>query len=1055
MDLRVLGSIAVATTGGELLVPSTAPQRRVLALLATRGGSVVPTEALCDLLALSPAELRTAVADLQSLLGADVVVAEHPGHALRVDDTDAFRFERLVGEARAAGSHAGVDLRARALALFSGPAFGDLAAEPWARAEASRLEALRAHTLQEQDDALSVLASGTPAEGSPPDDGDDLTTGTLTFLFTDIVDSTATWEAEPDTMQHDLYHHDRIVLAAIAKWNGRPFGSGGDGFSAVFRDPSDAVHAAISAQVALRDHPWTSRQRTMVRMGLHTGEAEARDHNYFGPMVNRGARLMSAAQGDQIVVSGTTADLLEPDPRIELVDLGMHTLKGIPSPMHIHGVSAENHPWVDRPLTVARSTLGNVRRTTDAFVGGSGPLADLAAALRSHRLVTLLGPGGVGKTRLGVEVALAEGGAFAGGVWLANLVPISDDEWVAHAVADAFGIRVPEGADPTDALVTDLADREALLVLDNCEHVVDGATALVRRLLRDCPNLTVVATSRQPLHLPGEWVAPVRPLDAGTDGVALLTARAASAGAPTDERDREKLAGICTRLDGIPLAIELAAARLRTMTIDDIDRWLSDRFRLLRGGEPGSHHETLQGTVQWSYELLDDTQQRFFSSVCVFAGDFDLGSAHHLWAATLAPQGADEFDALELLNDLVDRSIVVADRSGRATRYRLLDTLREFGFAQLGSADRRRLELAHLDHYTQRAAAADQQVRGSDWQRGVEAFNDMWSNLRAAVATALEHREHDAVEELIANLAFVTFMRDLGEPDAWAERARAAAPDDIGPAVSALGGLSLQRSGDLGAAVQSFDHGLELDPAPDQLLMLRYLKAVALFGMDQGQQGYEILREQMDEPAPDDALLPMVRSSHAAYGALTGNLSIAEATAGMARSHHELTVRPNDAVSAVVAFNEALLAYLAGDHDRLEQLLLEVLETSEEHGVHYLTELSLNVLSLLPGRTGLGWALAALERAELHGNRALANNALEGGALILFDLGEVETAARVLGYLPHRGSHVGAPRRQEVVELLRSEPDGPALLARGATIDRPTIVRDFEQAAARVLAEPS
>ena len=176
----------------------------------------------------------------------------------RVDDTDALRFERLAAEARALEPHEGVDLRAQALALFTGPVFGDLRSEPWARAEASRLEALRARVVDEQDEALSLLAGGTV---SSLDEEDDLTTGTLTFLFTDIVDSTATWEAEPDTMQHDLYHHDRIVLAAIAKWNGHPFGSGGDGFSAVFRDPSDAVHAAIGAQVALRDHPWTSRHR--------------------------------------------------------------------------------------------------------------------------------------------------------------------------------------------------------------------------------------------------------------------------------------------------------------------------------------------------------------------------------------------------------------------------------------------------------------------------------------------------------------------------------------------------------------------------------------------------------------------------------------------------------------------------------------------------------------------------------------------------------------------------------------------------------------------------
>lgn len=1045
MILRLLGTIAAETTGGELVVPAAAPQRRLLALLATRPGTVVPTEVLCGRLQLTPTDLRAAVVGLQALVGSDVLTATAPGYALEVRDSDARQFERLVDAARGAELQAGVDLRASALALFDGAAFDDLAVEPWAHAEASRLEALRQAVQEEQAGILDELRQGAPRT----QERDDLTRGTLTFLFTDVVGSTATWEAEPDTMQHDLYHHDRIVLGAIAKWNGLPFGSGGDGFSAVFRDPCDAAQAAITAQVALREHPWTSRRRTTVRMGLHTGEAEARDHNYFGPAVNRGARLMSAANGDQIVVSHATALLLAPDARIDLVDLGLHVLKGIATPIRIHGVATEDHPWIDHPLTAARSTFGNISRPVDEFVGRSGELAE---AVRGHRLVTLLGPGGVGKTRLAVEVALATASSFADGIWLTELVPVTDGEWVAHAVADALGIRVPEGADATDAVVTDLTDRQALLVLDNCEHVLDGATPLVQRLLRDCPQLTVLTTSRQPLRLGGEWIIDVPPLDPATDGVTLFMARAAAVGAPVDPEQDEQIARICGRLDGLPLAIELAAARLRSMTLDDLDERLAERFRLLRGGEPGSHHETLSGTVQWSYDLLDEVHQRFFSCISAFAGGIRLASAHHLWATTLGPPDADEFDTLDLLHDLVDRSIVVADQaSGTETSYCLLETLREFGFAQLGSADRRRVEVAHLDHFARLAADADEAVRGTDWPGGIVAFQEIWNNLRAAVSTALEHRQHDEVEDVLASLMFVTFMRDIGEPTSWAERAAATGPNDIGPATCALVGLSRHRSGDLAGAVRSFDEGLAMEPAADPLMMLRYLKSVALFGMDQAQAGYDVLCQLVEEPARDDALDPMVQSSHAAYGALTANLSISDAAGGMARAHQALARRPNVAVAAVVAFNEAFLAYLDGDHDRLEELLLDVLDASEEHGVHYLTELSLGVLSLLPGRTGLGWALAALERAEQYSNRALANNALDEGALILFDLGEVETAALVLGHLPRRGSHVEAARRRDVVNALRALSDGPAMLQRGAGSERSLIVRAFEETAARVL----
>ena len=404
---------------------------------------------------------------------------------------------------------------------------------------------------------------------------------------------------------------------------------------------------------------------------------------------------MGAANGGQIVLSALTAGLVDGISEFELHDLGLVQLKGVVEPVHVVGVAGTGHDWINTPLLTAQVSRCNLPRLQTEMVGNVVDLQRRVANLARARVVTLTGPGGVGKTRAAIEIGWLVVDEFIDGVWLVELGPIGDVGLVFTGIAAALGVHPQPGMTVVDSIVDWCYGRRMLLVLDNCEHVLDPVAEIVAAVVTRSSTVTIVATSREPLGVDGEIVVRIPSLEE-IYGIELFVLRAMAADSsfePTDV-DSETIAEICRRLDGIPLAIELAAARIRSLTPTELLARLDDRFRLLRGARGGlERHQTLRATVAWSYQLLDTNARLLFDRLSVFAGSFDLAAAE----AICAGDGLDDADIIDLLGDLVDKSMVLAIRSERGTRYRLLETLRQYAEERLDDCGATaRLRDAHL-----------------------------------------------------------------------------------------------------------------------------------------------------------------------------------------------------------------------------------------------------------------------------------------------------------------------------------------------------------------------
>ena len=531
------------------------------------------------------------------------------------------------------------------------------------------------------------------------------TAGPLTFLLTDIEGSTRRWEAHQDTMAADLVRHDQLLRQVIERHGGTVFKHTGDGCCAVFPTASTGLVGAVAAQLALAGETWGPGAPLRARMALHTGTAQPRGDDWFGPTLNRAARLLTSAHGGQIVMSLTTEELALDDPPagIGWVDLGEHQLAGLERP---HQVFQVTHAGLQRHFPPLRS-LGTHRHNLPAalspFVGRLAELDAVAQLLTTARLLSLTGVGGAGKTRLALEAAARARPDFADGIFLVELAGVRDSTVVARQVATAIGLAV-DGAD-TPAVMLDrlcryLEPRRMLLVLDNCEHLVGSAAGLAEAILGRAPNLVILATSREPLGLSGEVVWRVPPLSlppstattlddlGGADAVTLFCQRArhADPAFTLGSANAAAVAQICRRLDGIPLALELAAARLRLLTPEQIVRRLDDCFRLLGCGSRVAlpQHQTLAATMDWSYRLLSDTEQITLRRLAVFPGTFSFDAAEAVIADGHQIQRG---DVLDLLGYLVDKSLVVFDPLGAEGRYRLLETVRQYAAERLTEAN--------------------------------------------------------------------------------------------------------------------------------------------------------------------------------------------------------------------------------------------------------------------------------------------------------------------------------------------------------------------------------
>jgi predicted ATPase/class 3 adenylate cyclase len=601
--------------------------------------------------------------------------------------------------------------------------------------------------------------------------------GTVTFLFTDIEGSTVLWEGNERVMQGALARHDALLRIAIEAHSGFVFATTGDGVAAAFARAGDAVAAAIEAQRELQGTEWPAGAELRVRMGLHTGEAHERGGDYFGPPVNRAARVMAAANGGQIAVSSVTRELVQTE-GVQFVDLGAHALRGVPEQIHLFGIATPELAWLDTPLRTAQATAAHLPHPVTEVIGRASEVPRLVSELTRRRLVTLIGPGGVGKTRLAVEVAWLSLDSFTDGAWMVELAPVDDEASVVSAIATTLGVRAQEAMTLEESLFDTLGTSRALLLLDNCEHVLDASRHLAARLQLACPNVTVLATSREPLGVPGEVVSPVSSLDPEFDGMALFCERAFEADTTFDpsEEERATLRRLCARLDGIPLAIELAAARVRSFPPAELLERVDDRFRLLRRGSKATaeRHGTLRATVAWSYQLLDPVEQRVFEQLSVFPGSFDLDAVEAVCAGRDELGADDDLDLIEIVTSLVDKSMVSSVRSGRRARYRLLETLRAYGEERLverGLADEARAR--HQDHYVAVARKADQGFKGSAGSEASATFEVEWDNLRAAFMFASNENDLDAVIDIVDATTFWSKASLRSEQGEWVRQALA------------------------------------------------------------------------------------------------------------------------------------------------------------------------------------------------------------------------------------------------------------------------------------------
>ena len=616
-------------------------------------------------------------------------------------------------------------------------------------------------------------AAGIGAPRVPPSRPDtsreaDLPAGTVTFVCTGIAGSARLWETEPGAMARSVALHDHMLRAAFERHGGVVLSAMGDEMAVAFSSAVAAARAALEAQRALSAARWPDQTGELtVRMGLYTDEAAPRDGQYAYQLLNRGARLAAAAHGGQILMSAATEALVRsrlPD-GATLIDLGEHRLRGLTGPMRLFQLA---HPDLPRAYPAVRSLdafTGNLPVQVSSFVGRARELERTAAALSGTRVVTLTGVGGVGKTRLALQVARQVAPRFGDGTWLCELASVRDGSCVDDAVAAVFSVTARAGQSTREALVDFLRHKELLLVLDNCEHLLAGAAALAEVLQRSCARLAILATSREGLGIDGERMIPVPSLalPAADDSpetimhaeaVRLFADRAAAVRPDfsVTSENAAAVAAVCRRLDGVPMAIELAAARVSAMTPAELARRLDRSFAVLAGARRGAvdRHQTLRAAIDWSFRLLSEPEQALLSRLSVFAGGCTLKAAEKV----CGEDGIDPDMVFGLLASLVARSLVVADEYGPESRYRLLETIRQYGEEHLEAAGQtERLRACHARYYTDLLSGIRDHGRARDevfWAVRLSAEQD---NLLAAWSWTIDTGNVDTAFSLLAGFA--------------------------------------------------------------------------------------------------------------------------------------------------------------------------------------------------------------------------------------------------------------------------------------------------------------
>lgn len=914
-------------------------------------------------------------------------------------------------------------------------------------------------------------SNGRSVKFDRPDD-------TVVFLFTDIEASTRRWEGDQVAMAGDLERHDELLFEAFQAAGGRVFAHTGDGLCAVFPTSSRALTAAVSAQRALLDEKWTSPVPLRVRMAVHAGAAEPRGDNYVGPTLNRAARLLSLGSGGQVLCSQAVADLVRDDvpPDVSLIDLGEHELADLSRPERVFQV---NHPSLPATFPDLRSSgrrRHNLPTSLTSFVGRITELQEVRRLLANARLVTLSGVGGSGKTRLALELAAGSLRAYPDGAWVVELGPLRDPALVPSTTASTLGVVIAGLGATSDAVTERLCEylhtRKALLVLENCEHLVDAATAMVHALLANCPGVTIIATSREILGLAGEvaWRVPPLSLPASgttnpedlavSDAAALFCerARAAQPDFVLNQANAGAVAQICHRLDGIPLALELAAARIRVLGAHDLARRLDQRFRLLTGGDRTAvpRHQTLQATMDWSYDLLPADEQAALRRLAVFPGSFDLV------AAEAVVHGSEEMqppvgEILDLVSRLVDKSLVGVDSQGVETRFRLLETVREYAAGKLAEAgETAAARRQHRDFFLTLGSANEDPAEPTrtwstgDWIRRADADHD---SFRSALEWSLAQEEHeDAVRLAAALWRYWWWARPMEGCD-WLERALAkggaATPERLEARIGL--GFLLPKSGK-GSAEQG----------EQQIREALRLSLEAGVEMAAARARY-FLAELMSRRAPGDAerLLQQALEAFQAMGAplsaawchhALGWLGVATGDRRRAQAHFGNALEtarreaPAELLRVHAAAGLAPLAALDGEVTRAESLAEDAVGAARRLPAPGFLVMALTRASETALLCGRRPAVELREVVDLLldlGTRAWVVEVLEMAALVCEAEGRAGPAARLLGACHGIGEAAGDQAEGRVlwpeVNACRrklAEALGTACLAREESLGR-------------------
>lgn len=643
----------------------------------------------------------------------------------------------------------------------------------------------------------------------------DLPTGTITFLFTDIEGSTRLLQQLGEGYRAVQECHHDIMRAAIREANGHVVRTEGDSFFVAFRRPLDAVGAAVAAQRALAESDWPHGEPLRVRMGVHTGEGVAGGDDYLGLDVHRAARIAAAGHGGQVLISDAIRGLVDHTlPQGVIIrDLGTHRLKDIEHPEHLYDLVIDGLLAEFPPIRTLQGPRTNLPPPRTSLVGRDREVAEIRDLLSRARLVTLVGPGGTGKTRLALSVAAEEIDQFDDGVWLVGLGAVTDSGVVPSKIAISLGVREDPAANLVETLADRLRHRDLLLVLDNIEQVIEAAT-MVDRLLDQAPRLRILTTSRVPLHLSGEHEYHVEPLPlprperAGAlttlercESVMLFVERAGAVrhGFRLTEGNAAAIAEIVRRVDGLPLAIELAARRVKLLTPQALLHRLEQRLPLLSGGarDLPERQRTLRGAIAWSHDLLDAEEQRLFARLAAFRGGWTLESAEAMCGPGLAT------DVLDGLFSLVDQSLVRQEQTWDGDlRFQLLETIHEFATERLrASGEEEQVHRRHAQHLRDLAEEAEPHLMGegqAEWLQRLEREHD---NLRAALDWA--EAVGDADTALRMSAAIWRFWQQhghLAEARARLERIMAL------PGAEVRGALRVRALGALGGIVYWQNH---------------------------------------------------------------------------------------------------------------------------------------------------------------------------------------------------------------------------------------------------------